>query len=53
MCEKWEGINVSHPSLCLGVAGTGLDPSAGFVIARADGSGAELVKAGILVAESF
>lgn len=30
-----------------------LDPSAGFVIVRTDGSGAELVKAGILSAESF
>lgn len=30
-----------------------LDPSAGFVIVRTDGSGAELVKAGILLAESF
>lgn len=30
-----------------------LAPSAGFVIVRSDGSGAELVKAGIVLAESF
>lgn len=53
VCEQWEDINGSHPSPCLVWQEQVLDPSSGFVIVRADGSGAELIKADILLAESF